>query len=133
MRTRAVEIPVLSYDDDDTVVVDDPDLEATAVQSNTMVGIPVQIEREQTLDLDTTLRHPAESHYFVLAGFTVGADTDIIADSIAECVDPAGRVDWVIGPTWLARDCHWHVVVNLSDPDVPPDKRIAAWRPIRDR
>jgi len=126
MRTRALEIPVLSYDDD-SIVVDDPDLEETAIQARTMVGIPVQVGREQTLDLDTTLRHPAESRFFILAGFMTGAPTDVIADAIA-----AGQ-ECVTGSAWLARKCNWAWIVNLSDPDVPLDRQIAAWLPIKER
>lgn len=128
MRTRNVMVPIIH--DDETIVVDE---DPTQVDSATMVGIPVQVGREGTRDLDMTLRNPAESRFFIRAGFEAGADTDIIADSIAKCVDPSGHVDWVIGPAWLARDCNWHVVVNLSDPAVPPERRVAAWRPIRER
>lgn len=137
MRTRAVDIPVLPYDDDaDKIVIDELSLEEpTLVASRTMVGIPIRVGNERTLDLDTTLRHPAESRFFIRAAFEVGASTDVIADSLAagECSDANGHVDWVIGPTWLARDCNWIVIVNLSDPEVPPDRRIAAWRPLKER
>ncbi len=122
MRTRSVEIPILI---DDETIVADPD--PTMVDSPTMVGIPVQVGRERTLDLDTTLRHPAESHFFIRAGFEAGAPTDIIADSIAD------GDEWVIGPAWLTRNGSWRLVVSLSDPDVPADRRIAAWRPIKER
>lgn len=128
MRTRAIEIP---FPDEDEKIVADP--EVTLVDSPTMVGIPVQVIREGTRDLDMTLRNPAESRFFIRAGFEAGADTDVIANSIAACVDPSGHVDWVIGPTWLALQCRWHVVVNLSDPAVPPERRVAAWRPIKER
>jgi hypothetical protein len=126
MRTRAHEIPTAPLYDDEVVVIDDPDEGATVVESRTMVGVPIQISRKGTLDLDMTLRQPAETHYFVRAGFESGAPTDVIADSIA-----AGE-EWVIGPACLARD-NWILLVNLSDPAVPADRRIAAWRPIKVR
>lgn len=123
MRTRALDVPVLM--EDETIIVDVDDLnEATEVQSRTMVGIPVQVGRESTRDMDMTLRHPAESRFFVRSGFEIGAPTDVIADSIA-----AGEV---IGPACLARD-NWILLVNLSDPAVPADRRIAAWRPSKVR
>jgi len=124
MRTRSHAVPIPPLYDDEVVVIDDLDEDATLVESRTMVGIPIQISREGTLDLDMTLRQPAESHFFVRAGFEIGAPTDVIADSIA-----AGE-EWVIGPACLARD-NWLLLVNLSDPAVPPDRRIAAWRPIK--
>jgi hypothetical protein len=128
MRTRALEIPILPYDDDRTVADpdDDPDMD-TAVLSRTMPGIPMQIGREGTRDLDMTLRQPAESHYFVRAGFESGAPTDVIADSIA-----AGE-EWVVGPAYLAGNTWTFAIISLSDPDVPFERRIAAWRPIKMR
>jgi hypothetical protein len=121
MRTRTVPVPLL-YDDDTIVVEEEPVIEEpTLVQPGTMVGVPVQIDRQFTQDYDLTMRTPAESHFFVRAGFEAGAPTDVIADSIA-----AG-VDWVVGAAWLARDSNWRLMVNLSDPDVPIDRRIAAW------
>jgi hypothetical protein len=129
MRTRALEIPVLY--DDDKIVIDPDDPEPndpdTAVLSRTMLGIPMQIGREGTRDMDMTLRHPAESHYFVRAGFESGAPTDVIADSIA-----AGE-EWVVGPMCLAGDNWTFAIICLSDPDVPFERRIAAWRPIKVR
>jgi hypothetical protein len=122
MRTRNVMIPVIH--DDETIVVDD---ETTLVDSATMVGIPVQVGRQLTQDFDLTLRHPAESRFFVLAGFMAGAPTDLIADSIA-----AGQ-ECVTGSASLARRSNWIWIVNLSDPSVPIDRQIAAWLPIKER
>lgn len=117
--TRAVPIPVIH--DDDTIVVDDPDLDdVTEVTSPTMLGIPVAVGRDRTQDLDMTLRQPGEVKFHVLAGFTAGASTDVIADGIA-----AGE-RWVSGSVMLARD--WLVLVDLSDPAVPRERRMAAWR-----
>jgi hypothetical protein len=74
MRTRTVTVPVIrddeGQDDDETVVEDGP----TQVDSATMVGIPVRVVHQLTRDFDLTLRNPAESHFFVRAGFEAGAD-----------------------------------------------------------
>lgn len=117
MRTRAVAVPTLPRDDEVDTIVDD-----TQEREPTLIGVPVPVSRRVTQDLDTTLRHPAESRFLIRAGFDAGAPTDIIADSIA-----AGET-WVIGPEWAARN--YIVSVSLSEAAVPLQRRFMAWRPI---
>lgn len=113
MRTKAVQIPVIP-DDDDTIVADTP-LDVT------IVGMPA-IGRP-TMDLDSNLRPPADSRFLLKAAFESGAPTDLIADSIA-----LGET-WVTGSAILARN--WSILICLSDQAVPPERRMAAWRPFK--
>lgn len=117
MRTRAVQIPVI-HDDDDTIIADTP------LDGGTIVGMPAI--GTPTQDLDSHLRPPAlDTRFLVKAAFEAGAPTDVIADSIA-----LGET-WVTGSAILARDCL--ILICLSDPAVPAEKRMAAWRPLNQK
>ncbi len=117
MQTRAQAIAIPDDDDDEITVVQAPD--------RTIIGlafpaVPVPVGREATRDLDTTLRHPAECRFFITAGWRAGADVDVIADSLAR------GDEWMVTQDWAVRSMD--NIVCLSDPEVPRERQMFAWR-----